>query len=302
MACASNSGTVDEEGAGAPADAGAPVNHDSGSGPLEGGTDDGDFDTSQQDSGTPELEKWLLTIDNKSKNKVHSLMRISVDAATLGEQTEICADLTLPSSVPASNVFSSLTFNKERLYASGVGESKSSSLFIIDPCKCTATEVGRYGFGGMGGITSRGEQMFGISTDQDVFVSVNPATGTATKLANLDSDWVTAGLSWSGPENNTLWAIGSIMAFGASVSKAIEFDASGKPIGKPVALDYDFGSVGTEYHPGLHKLYACSDPGKLLEVNTKTGHVTVGPSMNQKGCNNLAAPYGHVKCVPSNVN
>jgi hypothetical protein len=247
-----------------------------------------------RDAGPPELERWLLTIENQSNNEVHRLVRISLDPASLGEKLEICADVKLPPSVPKANIISSLTFNQERLYASGKGADEGDTLFLVDPCQCAASVVGQYGYTFVAGITSTGDQhMFGISGGQDVFLQVNPATAVSTQLSELGSDWNTVGLSWSGAERNTLWAIDGAQ------DRAIEYTVTGSMVGAPITLDYPFGSVGLEYHPGLRKLYACSDPGDLLEVDTTTGHVSIGPSLNQPGCNNLAAPYGRVACIPN---
>jgi len=49
---------------------------------------------------------------------------------------------------------------------------------------------------------------------------------------------------------------------------------------------------------GLTTLSACSNAGNLLEVDPATGTVTVGPDLVQPDCNNLAAPYGSVTCIP----
>lgn len=243
--------------------------------------------------GGPELEPWLLTIENLSNDEVHRLAKISLLEESFGEKEEICADVLLPPELPKSNIISSLTFNGGKLYASGKGEDEGDTLLLVNPCTCRATVVGRYGYTYVPGITSTGAQdMFGITTTADLLLSIDPASGVATELAPLGSDYNTVGLSWAGSARNTLLAING------AADTIVEFDpTTGAQIGEPLPLDYDFGSVGAEYHPGFETLYACSNPGDLLMVDTVTGKVTVGPSLNQPGCNNLAAPYGQVECV-----
>ena len=244
------------------------------------------------EAGPPSIPRWLLTVENSGvDNEVHRLLRVGVAEADYGMTREICPNIALPTTVPASNIISSLTFNQGRLLASGRGVENGDTMFEIDPCTCTATVVGPYGYSSVPGITSIGTQMFGITTAADLVLGINPATGAGTSLAMLPSDWGTAGLSWSGPTRN------SLLGISGADDTLVEFNAStGAVVGAPLTLDYDFGSVGMEFHPGLNRIFACSGEGNLLEVDATTGHVTVG-SVISVGCNNLAAPFGSVDCV-----
>jgi len=242
--------------------------------------------------GPAPIPNWLLTVENGGvDNEVHRLLRISVAPADYGATRVICPDITLPASVPASNIISSLTFNRGRLLASGRVTANGDSMFEIDPCTCTATLVGGYGFESVPGITSIDAEMFGITTASDLVIGINPATAMGTRLGALPNDWGTAGLSWSGPIRNSLLGISGVD------DTLVEFNArTGAVIGTPLTLDYDFGSVGMEFHPGLNRIFACSSEGMLLVVDATTGSVTVGPNISPT-CNNLAAPFGTVDCI-----
>ena len=244
------------------------------------------------EAGAPSIPRWLLTVENSGvDNEVHRLLRVGVATSDYGMTREICANITLPTTVPASNIISSLTFNQGRLLASGRGVENGDTMFEIDPCTCTATVVGPYGYSSVPGITSIGVDMFGITTAADLVIGINPMTAMGTSLGMLPGDWGTAGLSWSGPMRN------SLLGISGADDTLVEFNpATGAVVGRPTTLDYDFGSVGMEYHPGMRTIYACSGEGNLLEVNAATGRVTVGP-MISVGCNNLAAPFGNVDCV-----
>lgn len=239
---------------------------------------------------------WLLAIENSgTDSNKHRLLRIAVDEAEFGQTREICSDVTLPAGVPTSNIISSLTFNQGRLRATGRVIEQGDTMFEIDPCTCTASVIGAYGgtsgFGGIPGITSIGAAMFGIDTVSDLVTRIDVNTARSTPLAPLPGDWGTAGLTWSGPQRN------SLLAISGATDTLVEFDpATGTVRGTPLALDYDFGSVGMEYHPGQDRLYACSSTGHLLVVDAVNGHVTVGPLLFAP-CNNLAAPFGRVDCI-----
>lgn len=242
--------------------------------------------------GAIELEKWILTLDNSDDNTGHRLARISIDDADYGTVTTVCEDVVLPNSVPSVNIISSLTFNDGKLYASGKGVADGDTMFLVDPCACTATVVGNYGYTLVAGITSNGAQdMFGISGAEDVIFDIAPATALGSLLSALGADWGTVGLTWSGDIRDSLWGING------TTNELVEFNpANGAQLGA-VTMDFNFTSVGVEYHPGVDTIFACSGTGEILQVNSTTGAVTVGPDMGLGTCNNLAAPFGSVQCI-----
>lgn len=248
------------------------------------------------DAGPPPLQEWILSIDNEDDFMVHSLVRISIADANYGEVSVVCEDIALPETVPARNIISSLTFNNGRLYATGRGEEdgdlEGDALLLVDPCLCTATDLGRYAYSSVAGITSDGAQdMFGVSGADDVIFRIDPADARSTLLSALSSDWSTVGLTWSGAATDTLWGING------TADQLVEFNPEDGSELRLVDLDFEFGSVGIEYHPGVDTIFACSNPGELLVVNPDTGEVTIGPDLGIEDCNNLAAPFGAVECV-----
>lgn len=247
------------------------------------------------DAGPPPLQEWILSIDNEDDFNVHRLVRISIAAEDYGALTVICDDIALPSTVPAQNNISSLTFNNGQLYASGRGaddDLEGNALLLIEPCGCTATDIGRYAYTHVAGITSDGVQdMFGVSGRDDVVFRIDPMDAASTLLAELSSNWQTVGLTWSGPARNTLWGING------TADQLVELSPTNGSELRSIDLSIPFGSVGIEYHPGVDTIFACSNPGELLVVNPETGEVSVGPDLGLEDCNNLAAPFGAVECV-----
>ena len=69
-----------------------------------------------------------------------------------------------------------------------------------------------------------------------------------------------------------------------------------------MALNANFASVGIEFHPGQELLFACGvsgDATSLYTVNIETGATQLEASNILGGiCDNLAAPFGPVACIP----
>ena len=124
----------------------------------------------------------------------------------VGTVTEICADIELPANLPANSNITSLTFNANTLYASAQDVLIGDTLLIIDPCTCVATEVGKYGYSSVNGITSNEAQnMFGIAVTQDVILDIDPLTAASMVLQPLGANWGSTGLTWSQPQDNVLY-------------------------------------------------------------------------------------------------
>lgn len=262
-----------------------------GSGNDDAGVSDAAGDAQREVADARPLEDWILTLDNSDDNTGHQLVQVSIADEDFGTVTTICADVTLPNTVPSTNIISSLTFNNGLLYASGKGADEGDTLFLVDPCECTATVVGQYGYTFVAGITSTGAQdMFGISGEQDVVFGIDPSTALGSLLSVLAEDWSTVGLTWSGTTRDSLWGISG------ATDQLYEFSVDGTQLGT-VDMDFNFSSVGVEYHPGVDTIYACSGSGEILVVNPTSGAVTVGPNLGLGTCNNLAAPFGSVNCI-----
>ncbi len=242
--------------------------------------------------GMPGLPLWLLTVEDR-QDDTHRLLRISVDPIDLGTVTEICADITFPPSIGQKTNVTSLTFNNDVLYASVQKNLVGDTLVVVDPCTCEATEVGQYGYAAVNGITSNVvEAMRGVSAAQDVLLDIDPMTAMANVLNNLPGDWGSTGLTWSEPMTNYLYAID------ATSDKLYTFDGNDGSMVTSVSLTMDYTWVGIEYHPDLATLFTCSQPAELWTVDIPTGTVTVEADLGLEGCDNLAAPFGPVACVP----
>ncbi len=243
-------------------------------------------------TGGVELASWVLVVEDQAGG-AHRLLRISIDPLDIGTVTEICPDITMPASIGQDTNITALTFNKSTLYASARKNINGDTLISIDPCLCTATEIGEYGTHYVNGITSNvDEKMLGLTAATDDILEIDVMTAMASVLNALPGNWGSHGLTWSDAMSNELYGIE------ATSDKLYTFDGNtGTTLGS-VNLSMGFGIVGMEYHPGVQVLYACSDPGDLWSVDVATGTVTVEAIVGIEGCDNLAAPFGPVACVP----
>ncbi len=272
-------------------DAGTAGSGDTGTAGSTGGTATGGTTAGSGTTGGS-LPLWILTVEDR-QDDTHRLLRISVDPMDLGAIAEICADIAFPPDIGQGTNVTSLTFNNEVLYASVRKDVNGDTLVVVDPCQCTATEVGQYGYQAVNGITSNVvEDMRGVSAAQDVILDIDPATAVSNVLNNLPGDWDSNGLSWSEPMTNYLYGID------AKSDRLYTFDGNDGSLVTSVALSMDFTWVGIEYHPDLATLFTCSQPGDLWSVDIPTGTVTVEATLGLQGCDNLAAPFGPVACIP----
>ena len=268
----------------------------SGDGDGDGMTGDGDGDGmgGDGDGDGLELPLWLLNIDNLGET--HRLVRLSLAEGEEGQTDVICDDLTLPPGIPANTSFNSLTFNANLLLASMRDQITGDTLALIDPCTCEVSEIGKYGFERVNGITSNEDQlMFGTSNAQDAMIQIDPMTAMSMQIQDL-GEWGSGGLTWSEPQENVLYAINS------ADDRLYTFDGDdASPLGD-IPLSQTFGSVGMELHPTLGVIYACgvnNDPSSLHSINIETGDVEfVATTDLDANCSNLAAPFGPVDCVP----
>jgi hypothetical protein len=207
--------------------------------------------------------------------------------------TEICEDIEMPNSIGQNTNFTSLTFNKEDLFGSVRKNLIGDTLVHVDPCDCTATEIGQYGFSSVNGITSNvNEDMLGVAGSADDIIEIDPNDASSVFFSNLPGQWGNHGLTWSDPNLNVLYAIE------ANSDILYTFDADDGTEQDSVGLNMNFGSVGIEYHPGVDVLYTCSNPGDLWSVDINNGMVTVEAQIGLQNCDNLAAPFGPVACIP----
>ena len=176
----------------------------------------------------------------------------------------------------------SLAFTRDgRLFATYDG----ASLYEVDPCACEAWEVGPYGFDGVAGILpDRGHGLWGIASDTDQFVRIDPDRGTATVVGPLRRDVTNQGATWS-ERDDTVWVL-----VGSGPGELYTADPATGALTFHAAVGMYLSSVGFEYHAGTDRLYACSGEGLLLAIDRETGAASVVGDMGVDSCDNLAAP------------
>jgi hypothetical protein len=234
---------------------------------------------------------WLLAID-EDEATIDALIRVSVEPGAEGEVDVVCPDLELPSDFDPETNFTSLAYHGGVLYASAARESWGNALVRIDPCACTVTEVGPYGFALVSGLASTGTALFGIAAEDDMLIAIDPATTAAQQHASLAEDWGSHGLT-AGP-------LGRLYGLDATSDRVYRFAPDQSPIAS-VATSEDFAAVGLEYHPGRNLFYACGlrDRGTALAtLDPDSGVVrVVAESVFMTDCDNLAGPAGSFECV-----
>ena len=279
-----------------------PGDGDGDTGPGDGDGDtggDGDGDTTGDgdgDENPPVLPAWILSIDEVD-NTTDRLIRISIDDNDIGTVDVVCDDIELPDNIPATTNFTSLTFNQNVLFASAQDNLVGDTLMVIDPCTCTATEVGKYGYSQVNGITSNEVQdMFGVAVAEDVIIDIDPQDAQSVELAALGSNWGPTGLTWSQPQDNVLYGIN------ATTDRLHTFDGDSGMEVDQLQLQGNFGSVGLELHPTFNRLFGCGVSGdgrSLYEVGVMDGSMTqLAPNVWTNNCDNIAAPFGPVDCIP----
>ena len=227
------------------------------------------------DACDPEPGLWLLSIDNIT----HQLFKVNVETA----ETKLLCDL------PSTDKYPSLTFSRSGLlYASNNTEDR---LDIINPCDCTITPVGPYGYtANMVGITTdHATDLFGVDMLEDWLVHIDTATGLATPIGTLGISLVSSGATWSD-------ALGAIYAINGLNGTLNLVDPETGVATHLADLTIPFNYVGIELHPSNDTIYTCTGPN-LYAVDTDTGYTKLIGPISPNECNNLAAPYTPIGCV-----
>lgn len=241
-------------------------------------------------------EPWLLAIDEDAEpGTVDALIQVSVEPGSEGEVTVVCDDLELPADFPADTNFSSLTITGQGIFASARRETWGDTLVSIDPCSCTVSEVGAYGYELVSGLAStRWGRIYGVAATEDAIIEIDPLTANAEPWQTLDEDWGSHGLSWTDADQDLLYALN------ASSDRLHVLRGSDGSSVEVVNLSADFQAVGLEYHRGRDTLYACGladDGAGLYAIDTNTGAVElVAGSVFTSLCDNLAGPRGPLHC------
>ncbi|NVB36624.1 hypothetical protein G6O69_02185 [Pseudenhygromyxa sp. WMMC2535] len=259
---------------------------------CEDGIGDEADDGTDSDSQGEIAQPWLLAIDEDEAGS-DALIQISVVPGSEGEVTVLCPDLELSAGLPADTNFSALAVVGEALYASAYRETWGDTLVRIDPCACTATEVGGYGYELVSGLASDdGERLLGVAAEQGRFIAVDPQSASSQETTALTEAWGSNGLS-RGDGDAPLFGINALS------DRLYEFRTDGT-IRAFLPLAEDFVSVGLEYHRGRDEIFACGVAGHerdLLTVDREFGGVeVVAEEVFTTACDNLTAPAGALAC------
>ncbi|MFV8753273.1 hypothetical protein ACNOYE_22215 [Nannocystaceae bacterium ST9] len=256
---------------------------------AEAGGDSPLADTDADADETP----WLLAID-EDEGTIDALIRIGVEPGSEGEVVVVCADLELPSEFDPDTNFTSLAYHRGVLYASAARATWGDTLVRIDPCACTVSAVGSYGFTLVSGLASKGDSMLGLAGEDDLMITIDPATADAEQRATLSDDWGSHGLTPAGPNQDLFYGLD------AAGDRLHRFDGEGAQLDS-VATSEDFAAAGLEFHPGRGLLYACGlrDQGDaLVTIDPESGLVrVVAESVFMTDCDNLAGPSGPIECA-----
>jgi hypothetical protein len=247
------------------------------------------------EAGEAEVEDpWLLAID-EDETTIDALIRISVEPGSEGEVEVVCEDLELPVGFDPQTNFTSLAWHQGALYASVGRATWGDTLVRIDPCACTVTEVGGYAFTLVSGLASTETALFGTAAEQDVLLTIAPATGEAKQRATLSEDWGSHGLTAMRPDDDLLYGLD------ATHDRLYGLSASDGTLLESVQASEDFAAVGLEFHPGRGLFYACGlrdQETALATIDRDTGKVqVVAESVFTTDCDNLAGPAGSIDCV-----
>jgi hypothetical protein len=184
----------------------------------------------------------------------------------------------------------SLTFTRDnRLFSSTGG-----ALFEIDPCNCTASEVGQFppGFANIYGIApDDGDELFGVSGEAEALVRIDTQTAQTTVVAQFEFDVVNNGATWS-EMDQALFLLTAGRLYTVDIHSGVATEVG--------LLDVEFTTVGLEEHPATGLLYGCTEGGLLYEIDKATAQTTlVGTIEDSTGCTNLGAPWSDSDvCLP----
>lgn len=235
-------------------------------------TTDPTAESTGSDAGPP---GWLLTVDDVGE--AARLMRIDVGS---GQTSEVC---TLAPGVG----FDSLAITRGgAIY----GHDPTADLIRrIDPCTCSVTDL----------MTSQGpmqlaadddDGLFGLRTTTGELVAIDVASATLTPAGELGPGFTDGAIAWS-DEIDALYAV-------SGDNDRLYFVDPGGTVSLIADLAIDVGGIGLDLHHGTDLLYMCASTAVLRWIDTTTGGVVEIAPMNLGSCNDLAAPWGSVACVP----
>jgi hypothetical protein len=184
--------------------------------------------------------------------------------------------------------YPSSTFNRSGILFAA--NNTQDRLDIIDPCTCTITPVGSFGFEAevVGITTDQATDLFGLDKLADQLLSISSLDGTASIIGPMGVSFEASGATWSDTEQ-------ALFAVNSGDEALYMIDPETGTATHKADLSKSIGTVGIELHPGNNVIYACTATD-LWSIDSETGQVTVIGNINGNICNNLAAPYTKVVC------
>lgn len=224
----------------------------------------------------PGIPGWLLTVDDVGP--AARLMRI--DAGTA--QTSVVCTLA-----------PGITFDSLAITRSGdiYGHDPVADLLRrIDPCTCGVFDV-MSSQGPMQITPDEGDGLYGLRTATGELVAIDPASATFAHVGDLGLEFTDAAIAWA----DTIDAIYAV----SGDNDRLYFVDPGVTVSLITDLALDVAGIGLEQHAGTELLYVCTAAAQLQWIDVTTGGVvTIAPMPGLGSCNDLAAPWGPVSCVP----
>ena len=219
---------------------------------------------------------WLLTVDDVGP--AARLVRIDTDT---GQTSEICTF------VPG------ITLDSLAITRAGViyGHDPAADLIRrVNPCTCGVTDL-MASQGPMQLTTDDDDGLFGLRTTTGELVQIDVASATFSPAGEVGPGFADSAIAWS-DDIDAMYAV-------SGDNDRLYFVDPGGTVSLIADLAIDLGGIGLDLHHGSDLLYVCSAALLLQWIDTTTGGVVEIAPLNGLGsCNDLAAPWAPVACVP----
>jgi hypothetical protein len=199
-----------------------------------------------------------------------TLMSVDSSAGYVFEIDRSTGATVQGASIPSSG----MTLNTMDVRGDGyalVQDATANNILSLNACTGEMTYVGNTGVGNMCGISfGPNGDLFGLDTENDQFVKIDPATGAGTVVGPLDFELGNCGLAYDCSKN---------LLFGANAytNRIHTLDpVTGQSTGW-VQTEVPFASVGLEFDPSTGLLLAATGSA-LYTVDPSNGDtIFVGP-------------------------
>ena len=123
------------------------------------------------------------------------------------------------------------------------------------------TEIGPTGFDSVPGITAdNGNDLYGVSRDEDVLLSIDTSTGVGNSIGDFGVDFDYTGATWSD-------VLGGVYSINAADNALYTIDVNtGTATFVVTITGVDFDLVGMELNPYDGVIYACTNDSILYSI------------------------------------